>query len=198
MASTLAAAADLPSTSGRHALYEVAAASCCGPAAGAPGAQPSGTLDIFSGISPTLILAAAGLGLLAIAIKKLFDTPSRTYDGNVGQEYDAWTEEGVLEHYWGEHIHLGYYNKQERDAGYLKKDFKQAKYDFVDEMLRFSGAATPQRVLDVGCGFGGTSRHLAKKFPTAAVQGEPRHACACGHVIGRGSRGPGLGSGDWG
>jgi hypothetical protein len=29
--------------------------------------------------------------------------PSRTYvegDGTVGKEYDAWTEEGILEYYW--------------------------------------------------------------------------------------------------
>ena len=33
------------------------------------------------------------------------------------QEYDAWTEEGVLEYYWGEHIHLGYYTKEARPGG---------------------------------------------------------------------------------
>ncbi len=43
------------------------------------------------------------------AIKKIFDTPSRTYKENVGDEYDSWTDDGVLEYYWGEHIHLGYY-----------------------------------------------------------------------------------------
>lgn len=25
----------------------------------------------------------------------------------MGEEYDAWTNEGILEAYWGEHIHLG-------------------------------------------------------------------------------------------
>jgi len=116
-------------------------------------------------------LAAAGLGVTALALNKLFDQGSRAYDGNVGQEYDAWTEEGVLEYYWGEHIHLGYYTDAERAAGYTKKNFKQAKYDFVDEMLRFSGAKEPKTILDVGCGFGGTSRHLAKKFRDAKVEG---------------------------
>ena len=56
--------------------------------------------------------AAIALGALAVGrgIKYVFDTPSRTYvDGanTVGTEYDAWTEEGILEYYWGEHIHLG-------------------------------------------------------------------------------------------
>ena len=79
--------------------------------------------------------------------------------------------DGILEYYWGEHIHLGYYTEAERAQGYKKKDFKQAKLDFVDEMLRWSGAAAPARILDVGCGIGGTSRHLAANFPNARVQG---------------------------
>lgn len=81
--------------------------------------------------------------------------------------------EGILEYYWGEHIHLGHYSAAERAAGYKEKDFKRAKIDFVDEMLRWSGARAPARVLDVGCGIGGTSRHLAARFPDAQVQGAP-------------------------
>jgi len=79
--------------------------------------------------------------------------------------------DGILEYYWGEHIHLGYYTKEERAQGYKKKDFKQAKFDFVDEMLKWSGATSPARILDVGCGIGGTSRHLAARFCSARVQG---------------------------
>lgn len=123
---------------------------------------------------PSLSTAALALGGLAVAaflLKKIFDTPSRAYDQNVGQEYDAWTEEGVLEYYWGEHIHLGYYNEEEMKQGYKKKNFIQAKYDFVEEMLKWSGVQGPQKVLDVGCGIGGTSRYLAAKFPEASVTG---------------------------
>eukprot|EP00955_Chlamydomonas_euryale_P033871 349642-Chlamydomonas_euryale.AAC.2 len=40
---------------------------------------------------------------------------------------------------WGEHIHLGYYTDAERAAGAFRKDFKQAKLDFCDEMLKFAG-----------------------------------------------------------
>lgn len=47
----------------------------------------------------------------------------------------------------------------------------QAKYDFIDEMLKWSGAQSPAKILDVGCGFGGTSRRLAAKYPDATVQG---------------------------
>ena len=77
-----------------------------------------------------------------------------------------------MEYYWGDHIHLGYYTEAERKAGYKKKDFKAAKLDFVDEMLRFSAAKSPKRILDVGCGIGGSSRHLAARFPDAEVVGE--------------------------
>jgi len=94
----------------------------------------------------------------------------------VAREYDAWTQDGILEYYWGEHIHLGYYNEEEMEAGYKKKDFIQAKYDFIDEMMKFGGIdATSDagaKVLDVGCGFGGTSRYLADKLgPKAEVTG---------------------------
>lgn len=58
------------------------------------------------------IAAAAGLALTYFALKKVFDTPSRAYKENVGDEYDSWTDDGVLEYYWGEHIHLGYYSGQ--------------------------------------------------------------------------------------
>ena len=98
----------------------------------------------------------------------------------------------------GEHIHLGYYTKevralgksavsadlsltyrsprlscQEQAAGYKKKDFKQSKYDFVDKMLEFAGApAAPAKVLDVGCGIGGSTRYLARKFgPSTSMTG---------------------------
>ncbi|GIL75531.1 hypothetical protein Vretifemale_5307, partial [Volvox reticuliferus] len=144
-------------------IYQVSEAACCS-------TSTSATQGVV-GVDPTVLAAVAGLGLTLFALKRVLDSPSRKYDNNVGKEYDAWTEEGVLEYYWGEHIHLGYYSDEELARGYLKKDFKQAKYDFVDEMLKFSGAQNPKKILDVGCGFGGTSRHLAKKFKNASVTG---------------------------
>jgi len=67
--------------------------------------------------SPPAVLpymaAAAGVALTFYALKRVFDTPSRAYKENVGDEYDSWTEDGVLEYYWGEHIHLGYYTGEQ-------------------------------------------------------------------------------------
>eukprot|EP00923_Selenidium_pygospionis_P010121 GHVN01017588.1.p1 GENE.GHVN01017588.1~~GHVN01017588.1.p1 ORF type:complete len:358 (+),score=50.24 GHVN01017588.1:40-1113(+) len=113
----------------------------------------------------TLVAAVTTLGL-----KWLLNRPSRNFTkpSDVAKAYDDWSNEQILEHYWGEHIHLGYYNEEERAQGPFKKDFKQAKYDFVTQMMRFGEIAdstTPLTVLDVGCGIGGTTRILGKNLP---------------------------------
>ena len=92
----------------------------------ATGALP----DVGSFVSQnasTLGWVAAAV-VVFVAVFKVLQQGSRKYDGNVGDEYDAWTREGILEHYWGEHIHLGYYTDEDRQPGFFawgKKDFKQ-------------------------------------------------------------------------
>eukprot|EP00562_Extubocellulus_spinifer_P030279 CAMPEP_0178707070 /NCGR_PEP_ID=MMETSP0699-20121125/15792_1 /TAXON_ID=265572 /ORGANISM="Extubocellulus spinifer, Strain CCMP396" /LENGTH=394 /DNA_ID=CAMNT_0020355009 /DNA_START=177 /DNA_END=1361 /DNA_ORIENTATION=- len=131
------------------------------------------------GVPPeALAVGAAAAVAGTVGVKLILDRPSRKYeDGSVAREYDAWTQDGILEYYWGEHIHLGYYTKEEMEAGYKKKDFIEAKYDFVDEMMKLGGIGADMgdseaKVLDVGCGVGGTSRYLAKSLgPKADVTG---------------------------
>jgi len=114
----------------------------------------------------------AGLAVAAVGLAvRTLDLPARRYNrekNTVGKEYDAWTTDGILEYYWGEHIHLGWYSEEEMQMGYKKKDFIQAKYDFIDRMMEFSGLydleKPPAKILDVGCGIGGTSRYLASKL----------------------------------
>lgn len=132
-------------------------------------------------VTPKLVgTIAAGAAVLGTAAVKLyFDKPSRTYGNNtVAREYDSWADDGILEYYWGEHIHLGYYSPEEMKKGYKKKNFIQAKYDFIDEMMAFGNirpadyVESGAKVLDVGCGFGGTSRYLAKALgPKSHVTG---------------------------
>jgi MPBQ/MSBQ methyltransferase len=81
---------------------------------------------------------------------------------SVANFYDQWTQGGLLEFYWGEHIHLGHYGSPPQ-----RKDFLTAKSDFVHEMVRWGGLEQLPRgttVLDVGCGIGGSSRILARDY----------------------------------
>ena len=145
---------------------------------------PLGTVASFAaplgaalGGNPLTGVAMLGsvVAALLVWLVRVLNTPSRVYDqaaNTVGREYDAWTSEGILEHYWGEHIHLGCYGEGERKGPlYGGKDFIEAKYDFIDQMLEFSQVQAPTKVLDVGCGIGGTTRYLAGKFPGAEVTG---------------------------
>ena len=139
--------------------------------------QKSFTALEMSATTKALKIAAGAAVAGTVFVKGYLDKPSRTYEeGSVAREYDAWADDGILEYYWGEHIHLGYYSKEEMEEGYKKKDFVQAKYDFIDEMMKFGGIDPQEdaeaKVLDVGCGFGGTSRYLAKKLgPKSSVTG---------------------------
>ncbi|MGB0563260.1 MAG: methyltransferase domain-containing protein [Spirulinaceae cyanobacterium] len=104
-----------------------------------------------------------GLGLGAIALLSYVIT-ARRYESadTVASSYDEWTQDGILEYYWGEHIHLGHYGSPPQ-----AKDFLQAKIDFVQEMARWGKIdqlPAGTTLLDVGCGIGGSSRILAKDY----------------------------------
>mmetsp|Transcript_10846 Transcript_10846/g.27985 ORF Transcript_10846/g.27985 Transcript_10846/m.27985 type:complete len:441 (-) Transcript_10846:126-1448(-) len=163
------------------------------------GAAPRQAIGSVLSVPPSYLAWLAGLALSAFGLNRLkvwFETPSRPYEtdaeeNTVGKEYDKWTREGVLEYYWGEHIHMGSYNPLKEQKGYNRKDpfiisfirasighlfgkyknFKDAKLDFTKEMLQWSGAKAPKKILDVGCGIGGSSRHMASVFPDAEVLG---------------------------
>ncbi len=113
----------------------------------------------------TLFLTVLGVlvALLAIATA-IYLLTARPYETStsVATSYDEWTEDGILEFYWGEHIHLGHYGAPPR-----RKDFLGAKADFVHEMVKWGGLdqlPPGTTVLDVGCGIGGSSRILARDY----------------------------------
>ena len=103
------------------------------------------------------------LGVLIVGIALYLITPRRYQSSeSVANSYDEWTEDGILEFYWGEHIHLGHYGSPPKP-----KDFIAAKFDFVHEMVRWGGLdklPSGTTLLDVGCGIGGSSRVLAKDY----------------------------------
>jgi MPBQ/MSBQ methyltransferase len=103
------------------------------------------------------------LAILIVSIP-LYLLSARRYQSSdsVANSYDEWTDDGILEYYWGEHIHLGHYGSPPTN-----KDFLTAKYDFVHEMVRWGGLdklPAGTTVIDVGCGIGGSSRILAKEY----------------------------------
>jgi MPBQ/MSBQ methyltransferase len=112
------------------------------------------------------LLLLIALPIVGIALYLL--TPRRYESADsVATSYDEWTEDGILEFYWGEHIHLGHYGNPPR-----KRDFLQAKADFVHEMARWGGIdhlPAGTTLLDVGCGIGGSSRILAKEYGFAVT-----------------------------
>ena len=82
--------------------------------------------------------------------------------GTVASAYDSWTQDKLLERLWGEHIHLGFY-----PSGKKNTDFRKAKIQFVHELVKWSGLdklPKGSRILDVGCGIGGSARILAKYY----------------------------------
>jgi len=114
---------------------------------------------MFKYLIPFLLLF---LFLLASFI--LWRINSRKYisSNTVASAYDAWTQDKLLERLWGEHIHLGFY-----PSGHKNIDFRKAKVQFVHELVRWSGLdklPKGSRILDVGCGIGGSSRILAKYY----------------------------------
>ena len=71
--------------------------------------------------------------LIGLVLYLLFPRKYQSAD-SVANSYDDWTNDGILEFYWGEHIHLGHYGSPPR-----KKDFLKAKLDFVHEMVHWGG-----------------------------------------------------------
>jgi MPBQ/MSBQ methyltransferase len=106
--------------------------------------------------------------LITIGIALYLFTARRYQSADsVANSYDEWTEDGILEFYWGEHIHLGHYGSPPQ-----RKDFLTAKADFVHEMVRWGGLDSlpaGTTLLDVGCGIGGSSRILAKDYGFAVT-----------------------------
>jgi len=124
-------------------------------------------MAIFAVLSPLaggLMLLAALLAALLLLGLWVWSWRDRAFEStaSVAEAYDRWTDDRLLERLWGDHVHLGHYGSPPR-----RRDFRRAKVDFVHELVRWSGLdqlPPGSRVLDVGCGIGGSARILARDY----------------------------------
>lgn len=112
-------------------------------------------------------MAAAALVLWVQRSKR---AKKRTLQEGIKDFYDA--SSGVWVEIWGEHMHHGYYPPGFR--GNLQ-EHKKAQVTMIEESLKWAGVpekgepGSPQTFLDVGCGVGGSSRHLQRKYGGTTV-----------------------------
>ena len=78
----------------------------------------------------------------------------------------------IIEHYdtvspyysslWGQHIHHGYWVRGNESK-------ETAQIQLMDHLAELADIKTGARILDIGCGFGGTSLYLAKKYSASTT-----------------------------
>ncbi|KAG9452880.1 hypothetical protein H6P81_005784 [Aristolochia fimbriata] len=82
----------------------------------------------------------------------------------IAEFYDE--SSGLWEDVWGDHMHHGFYDP---DVKASVSDHRSAQIRMIEEALKFAGVPDdslekPKKIVDVGCGIGGSSRYLAKKY----------------------------------
>jgi tocopherol O-methyltransferase len=120
---------------------------------------------------------------VALSIKALFGGLWRLVTGRFLPRSDAELKSGIAKFYdessqiwldvWGEHMHHGYYPTPSY------KEHQAAQIDMIDRTLTWayqnndaSAAFTrPKTMVDVGCGVGGSSRHIARKWGLSTAKG---------------------------
>lgn len=76
----------------------------------------------------------------------------------------------TIEKSFGRHVHWGYWTDPAR-ATHDDEDFAQAAEQLTLELCQLAGIADGDRVLDVGCGFGGTIASLNERFSGLQLSG---------------------------
>ncbi|KAJ6843242.1 putative tocopherol O-methyltransferase, chloroplastic [Iris pallida] len=110
---------------------------------------------------------ARSVRAMAAAVEAAASTREGLRKG-IAEFYDE--SSGIWESVWGDHMHHGYYDPSADGAAAAAGDLSghgSAQVRMVEESLRFAGVTDekkPERIVDVGCGIGGSSRYLAKKF----------------------------------
>ncbi|KAL0347199.1 UNVERIFIED_CONTAM: putative tocopherol O-methyltransferase, chloroplastic [Sesamum calycinum] len=87
-----------------------------------------------------------------------------TLQKGIAEFYDE--SSGVWEDIWGDHMHHGFY---EPGSDVSLSDHRAAQIRMIEESLLFASLSDdsvqkPRNIIDVGCGIGGSSRYLARKY----------------------------------
>jgi tocopherol O-methyltransferase len=96
-------------------------------------------------------------------------TPFREQSANPLRPND---KRKIVEHYdfvspyyqslWGEHLHHGYWIRGDESK-------ELAQLQLTEHLAELANVQTGSAVLDIGCGFGGSSLYLAKKYQASAT-----------------------------
>jgi tocopherol O-methyltransferase len=78
----------------------------------------------------------------------------------------------IIEHYdvaspyyyslWGEHLHHGYWVRGDESK-------EKAQIQLIEHLAQLANIKTGSRILDIGCGFGGSSLYLTKRYGASAT-----------------------------
>lgn len=88
----------------------------------------------------------------------------RVLQKGIAELYDE--SSGLWENIWGDHMHHGFYDS---DVAADISDHRSAQIRMIEQSLAFAGLTEdsekkPKSIVDVGCGIGGSSRYLSKKY----------------------------------
>ena len=131
----------------------------------------------YAGIAAGLTLLGGFAGALALTgaffLREIIKS-SRRADPSLQERIATFYDETsqVWEDVWGDHMHHGLYKK-----GVAIKTHEQnleAQEDMIEEILKYGNVRNLEgdlKILDAGCGIGGSSRSMARMFPKAELTG---------------------------
>jgi len=132
-------------------------------------ATPLGAQRAFAGASgrrnaPQPVARTASIARVGVAdlLRPVIGlgTKASTLNEGIASFYDE--SSGLWEDIWGEHMHHGLYRPGETISD------REAQERMIDESLRWAGVTSVTSMVDVGCGVGGSSRYIARKFGCTA------------------------------
>lgn len=127
---------------------------CCTIGKGATSVSTNSSRTRGGGRRTTMSLSAASMAAVE----------TETLRKGIAEFYDE--SSGVWEDIWGDHMHHGFY---EPAADVSISDHRAAQIRMIEESLSFASLSEnsmekPKNIVDVGCGIGGSSRYLARKY----------------------------------